>query len=577
MMRGRTSTALSALVVTFFATSVFAAISGVVVDDETSQPIVGATVHLQADPSGPVTTTAADGSFSLAVAPAGSVVVTAAVVYDATAPRNWATGGATAVAGANDVEIRLEPIPDADNANYENELPSVSLCGSCHPDQLGQWAQSNHAVAGNDAWVLDLYSGTGTPGGGAGYVFIDTHDENDSGLCAACHTPMADVFDPGQVRLHEVTSGNALQGVSCVACHQVHALGPDVNGFNHIDSVEYRFPEGDGIPTALHVWGPLDDVSFNFMRTAYAPIFAQSEVCAACHEYQAPSGAPGQETYSEWLASPYAQPGPGFRSCQDCHMPTEDGPGPVSSSSPVVRPAEQRHRHDFVGATEEGLSTAILMETTAVQDGAELEVVCRIENAGAGHSFPSGVSVRNALLVVEATLDGASLPQSAGPTVPFWADDDVPGIQDGDYAGRPGTGFAKVLEGRINGQGGVVRPVLFIDAEGVWEDSLIEAGEIRTVTLRFDLPVGTPAGEQVDVDARLLYRRAWRAVAVTKGWTETPQGGPIEIEVHRQQPSLILDTVQQAPAIPVSGPVGWAVLIGVVAMSAWVLLRRLRG
>jgi hypothetical protein len=300
-------------------------------------------------------------------------------------------------------------------------------------------------------------------------------------------------------------------------------------------------------------------------------------VCAACHEYRAPSGAPGQETYSEWLASPYAQPGPGFRSCQDCHMPTEDGPGPVSSTAPVLRPAEQRHRHEFIGATPATLAAAILMDTTATQIGTELEVVCSIENAGAGHSFPSGVSVRNAFLVVDATLDGVPLPQSGGPTVPFWADDDVPGIQEGDYAGRPGSGFAKVLEGRINGQGEVVRPVLFIDAEGVWEDSLIQADETRTVTLRFDLPVGTPAGEQVDVDARLLYRRAWRAVAVTKGWTETPQGGPVEIEVQRRQSSVTLDAVQQAPAIPTAGPVGWVLLGVVLAMSAWILLRRFTG
>jgi Zn-finger protein len=576
-MRTWLTVLIGVLAMTAWSGWAMAAISGVVVDDENGLPVVGATVHLQADPTGPTAVTTADGSFTLGVAPAGLVVVTAAVVYDATAPRNWATGGAAAVDGATDVEIRLEPIPDADNTNYANDLPSVSLCGSCHPDQLNQWAQSNHALAGDDEWVLDLYSGTGTAGGSAGYVFIDTHDEGDSGLCAACHTPMADVFDPGHVRLHEVTNGAALQGVSCIACHQVHALGPDVNGFNHIDSVEYRFPEGDGIPTDLHVWGPLDDVSFNFMRTSYAPFFSRSEVCAACHEYRAPSGAPGQETYSEWLASPYAQPGPGFRSCQDCHMPTEDGPGPVSSTAPVLRPAEQRHRHEFIGATPATLAAAILMDTTATQIGTELEVVCSIENAGAGHSFPSGVSVRNAFLVVDATLDGVPLPQSGGPTVPFWADDDVPGIQEGDYAGRPGSGFAKVLEGRINGQGEVVRPVLFIDAEGVWEDSLIQAGETRTVTLRFDLPVGTPAGEQVDVDARLLYRRAWRAVAVTKGWTETPQGGPIEIEVQRRQSSVTLDAVQQAPAIPTAGPVGWVLLGVVLAMSAWILLRRFTG
>ena len=44
------------------------------------------------------------------------------------------------------------------------------------------------------------------------------------------------------------------------------------------------------------------------------------------------------------------------------------------------------------------------------------------------------------------------------------------------------------------------------------------------------------------MDVKLLYRRAWRALAVTKGWTQTPQGGPIEIEVAGQQFQVELTT-----------------------------------
>lgn len=72
-----------------------------------------------------------------------------------------------------------------------------------------------------------------------------------------------------------------------------------------------------------------------------------------------------------------------------------------------------------------------------------------------------------ALVVVEASLDGVPLAQVAGDTIPFWASDDVPGVQDGDFAGMAGRGYAKVRDGRINGTGPVVRPVPLIDAEAV--------------------------------------------------------------------------------------------------------------
>ncbi len=106
----------------------------------------------------------------------------------------------------------------------------------------------------------------------------------------------------------------------------------------------------------------------------------------------------------------------------------------------------------------------------------------------------------------------------------------MPGQQPGDYAGRPGTGYGKILEGQINDQGPTVWPVLFIDADNVREAKKVHSGETDTTEVEFALG-GAEQGDALHVEARLLYRRAFRALAVTKGWTETPQGGPIEIEV----------------------------------------------
>jgi hypothetical protein len=162
----------------------------------------------------------------------------------------------------------------------------------------------------------------------------------------------------------------------------------------------------------------------------------------------------------------------------------------------------------------------------------------------------------------------------SGPTIPFWADDNVPGKQEGDYAGEPGKGFARVLEGRINDQGPVVRPVLFIDGEAVYSETRIPSGAVDRTELEFALPPGAQAGDTVVVETRLLYRRAWRALAVTKGWTETPQGGPIEIEISSTYDTIELTQGGGGVAIPATGPFGTTVLIILLATAAVLVIRR---
>ncbi|MDX2170302.1 MAG: multiheme c-type cytochrome [Deltaproteobacteria bacterium] len=513
-------------------------ISGRVRRGDTLAPLAGVRVHLQAQPT-PLAITDGEGRFTLPVAPAGEVVVSAALPYDAAAAVSFETGGATASDGQRAVDIRLAPIPDASNPDYEPIKAAMpGGCGDCHSQQLGEWQGSHHAGAAVDTWVLDLFSGSGTPGGSAGYVYRATHDAGETGFCATCHAPVAEARAPGTVYLDEVSGDAAREGVTCSACHQIDEVNENVAALHLLGNATMRFPlaGAGGSGTHEYVWGPLDDVDYAFMRASYQPRFAESRFCASCHQYDNPdTGAPGQHTYSEWLASPYAVPGDGFRTCQDCHMPEATSAGPLADAiggGDITRPAAQRHLHTFIGSTPATLAAAIELRLAAHLDGAALVVEASVDNHGAGHSFPTGVSIRNALLVVEATAGDAALARLDGPTVPWWADDDVAGVQEGDYAGQPGLGFAKILAGRINGSGAETMPVLFIDAERVESDTAIAAGATASASWRFALPDGTT---EAQVGARLLYRRAFRALAVTKGWTVTPAGGPIEIEVARAE------------------------------------------
>lgn len=521
-----------------------ATITGTVVDAETGDPIVDAVVHLQADPDGPSTLTDNLGAFSLAVAPTGIVRVTAAVAYNRDAVRNWTTKGVLATNGGN-VEIELEPMPDQSNQGYTPIQAAVpGGCGDCHASQLAEWSASAHAGAAVDTWVLDLFSGSGTPGGANGYVYTDVHP-GETGTCATCHSPVLEFDAPGTGYLDEASTTAELEGVTCTACHQLDAVSDEPGTLHTVgaDPATWRFPLAGvgGSETHQYVWGPLDDVDYSFMKASHAPVFSSSLFCASCHEYgNEESGTPGQTTYSEWLASSWSVPGPNMRTCQGCHMPAATEPGPVATpsiGSAPTRPGSQRRSHQIVGATAVTLPGAISLATSATTDGGRLEVEAVVTNVGAGHAFPTGISIRNAFVVVEARREGILLAQISGPVVPWWADDDDPAWAEGDFAGQPGTGFAKILEGAINGQ--LTAPVLFVDADAVRENSTLPAGSARTIVVRFDLGAAA-AGDDVTVTTKLLYRKAFRALATTKGWTTTPSGGPIEIEVASEVHELVL-------------------------------------
>ncbi|MFA5683940.1 MAG: multiheme c-type cytochrome [Lysobacteraceae bacterium] len=555
-------------------------ISGSVVDDVDGAPLAGALVSVRARPDIAPVFSAGDGSFVLPMAEKDIFEVAAAIAYDPDATVNYLTQAQQAFDGMSGIELRLPRLPSAQNASYQPPAAG-DFCVACHSDYYNRWSSSRHAGAGINPWVLDLYSGDGTPSGSAGYVFLDTHDADDSGFCATCHTPLEDVFTPGQLKLNEAVTPAGLDGVTCLACHQMSHVNEDVTALHHLGNTQYRFPDGFA-QTSFHVFGPLPDLDNLPMQNVYQPQFEESRFCASCHEYENPTtGAPGQTTYSEWAASPYAQPGPDHKTCQNCHMPALDAPGRIGTGGPE-RPGSQRHDHRFIGATPTTLSENISLRMDVERSGGLITVQAEVENQ-CGHNFPTGISLRNALLVIDARINGVPLTQTQGPTIPFWGSDEVPGEQPGDYAGKPGKGYAKVLEGRINGQGPVVRPVLFIDAEGVHSDTGIPSGGIDLTRYGFAVPAGTPENAQVSIEARLLYRRAWRAVAVTKGWTQTPGGMPVEIEVQRSQQAGTLASFGPGggvPAVPIAVPVGpltpWLLggLLGMFGLIGWRVSRR---
>jgi hypothetical protein len=533
--------------------STWAQVVGTVVNAQ-GEPIAAAWVALPEHAElGRVQTNAA-GQFQLPSPGAGVQRITAVTEFDLDDPRHYRVTQDNVLvnaAGSGQITLILEDVPGTDNLAYlpiKAEPPGG--CGDCHSGKHAEWSTSMHAAAAVDPWVLDLFDGSGTPDtGGNGYVYTTSHAPGSTGTCAVCHTPTANPRDAGAVMLNAASTASALEGVTCSACHQLAAVDGPADALHLLGGARVYFPGTSNSPeTHSYVWGPLPDSSAPAMFPMYAPWLAQSRFCASCHEYVNPdSGAPGQRTYSEWLASDFAQPGPGFRDCQDCHMPQASVAGTIADSDrpgAIVRPPDQIHAHQLRADASGNLADALVIGVQAQVSGGIAQIDLALHNQGLGHAFPTGIALRNALLVLTLRRNGVALSQSSGPVLPWWADDNIAGVQSGDLAGQPGLGFAKVLQGRIGGQGATQRPVLFIDAESVSEDSVLAPGQSRSARLSFVLGIGAAPGDQVDIEARLIYRRAWRALAVEKGWTERIDGRPWEQIVASEQVSLVLNAQQ---------------------------------
>jgi mono/diheme cytochrome c family protein len=268
--------------------------------------------------------------------------------------------------------------------------------------------------------------------------------------CANCHMPLAhfdattngeaapvlaDGFANPDHPLHDL----AMDGVSCISCHQVRAdnLGSaeSFSGGFMIDAENTVFGEREA-------YGPLpiSEQAAGLMAQATGFLgvqsehMADSEMCATCHTLYTPyldaagevaGEFPEQMAYFEWQNSSYAD----SQSCQKCHMPEVSGD--VLISTVMGEPKEYMRLHTFtgsnafmlgmVGANGEALTArmegrkiedavtsttemlqaetaALEILNTSIEDG-QLTLDVAIASL-TGHKFPTGFPSRRAWLHV---------------------------------------------------------------------------------------------------------------------------------------------------------------------------------
>ena len=511
--------ALAALAIVAAVTSAEADVTGVV-RDETGQPVAGARVSREA--SGAAVVADGDGAFAL---PASDGVVTIVA-----AARGYFHASARVASPSSGVTLTLAPVPLDDDASYRFQTPTA--CEACHPEQVAAWEGSPMARAGVNTWVYDLYDGTGTPGGGGGFVY--TRDSmlaphNPASECASCHQPEPWAATPYSPLL-PLDEAGAQHGVSCEICHRMAELDEEKVNFPGLYPGAVRMARSATFSPVQ--FGLLGDTGFvaGAMRPSYQPQLAAA-VCAACHQdkndpdedgdFEEDNGVISEPTYLEWRASSCADPGsPDHATCVDCHMPATDTTVACNAYTPdQPRPPGQLRSHRIEGTTAAFLEAAVSVRVAAEVAGDELLVDVELENDRTGHHVPTGVTVRNMILLVEArrATDGTSLVATGAQVV-----DELGGVGDptaGYLAGLPGKLYAKVPVDAA-GHG----PVFFTEAAALAVDDRLAAHAIDRTSYRFELP---RAGGPVDVEARVIYRRAFRALVDAKGWTTDGHGRPL--------------------------------------------------
>jgi hypothetical protein len=195
---------------------------------------------------------------------------------------------------------------------------SSSQCADCHAQVYEEWSGSQHAMSWTNPAVRDLSND-----------FANTD-------CIDCHAPRP-VFETGIGNRVLPRAARRVEGVDCIACHQMSA-------------------EGGGV----HMAGTLTDPSAA-CRPVEVRELTRPDFCAGCHDQH--------ETVKQWAASEWPDRG---MDCLACHMPE--------------RPDGSGRDHTMHGGTSlANLEKAVELRGVRAGSGWTIE----LENVGAGHSFPT--------------------------------------------------------------------------------------------------------------------------------------------------------------------------------------------
>lgn len=336
------------------------------------------------------------------------------------------------------------------------ELLDPTTCQECHAKHYDEWAGSMHAYASRDPVFLAMNRrGQEETGGALG------------SFCVNCHAPMA-------VREGATTDGlnladvpEPLQGVGCYFCHNVSAVEGSHNNLLRLgNDVTMRGRITDPVANPAH--------RSEFSALLSGAEAASSTMCGSCHDLvlsspPAPATVELERTFQEWTSAVFAPgqaPAPSaVATCTSCHSPPSNAEEPIAEGPGLnVRP-RNRHLHQFAAVdvaldafpntadpahdaavrADQRKQIQQLLDVTlridvcvqAIGTGAAIQIT--LDNANAGHNWPSGASQdRRAFVEVIAYREGSRIYESGvvpdGQAVTSLSDPDLWLFRDRTFA-----------------------------------------------------------------------------------------------------------------------------------------------
>jgi hypothetical protein len=234
-------------------------------------------------------------------------------------------------------------------------------------------------------------------------------------FCVRCHAPLAVALDLTLDGLNLESLPGSVQGVGCYSCHGVEGLEGAHNGAVRLatDGV-LRGGLSDPRDGAPHASG------YSELLDGDRP--ESSDLCGACHDVVLPGGLALERTHQEWSDSVFAPEravsDDAVLTCSGCHMSRINEPtvaagvtsgeprlGMHDHTTPAVdialtpfpqtgddafdRSAEREHRARVQAFLDTSLGVEVCVQSLPGESAA---IFVTLENAGAGHAFPSGAA-----------------------------------------------------------------------------------------------------------------------------------------------------------------------------------------
>jgi len=284
------------------------------------------------------------------------------------------------------------------------ELLDPESCTQCHQRHYDEWAGSMHAYASDDPVFLAMNQ--------------RGQEETQGALgdfCVQCHAPMAvrEGLTTDGLNLGEIPQ--KYKGVTCYFCHSVEAVeGSHNNPLRLADDLVMRASITNPVENEAHEGG-------------YAALLDRSDdssstMCGSCHDIVLDNGVHLERTFSEWQESLFGNGSAGGLNCGNCHMSSDQD----TAASVEGVPLREVHDHRMPGVdvaltdwpfhdehveqVKQELAGTLVGQLCTSPPLADSQLEVTIENAFAGHSFPSGASQdRRAWVEVKAWDDGDQL------------------------------------------------------------------------------------------------------------------------------------------------------------------------